>query len=83
VHSIDIICPQILRAIPPAWFRPVGRQFIEFWNQRFGMNWGAEWHEYCFAYFLYLAIGSFHNFNHPLFMRSADPQHQVATVSAS
>ena len=47
------------------------------------MNWGAEWHEYCFAYFLYLAIGSFHNYSHPLFMRSADPQHQVATVSAS
>ena len=44
------------------------------------MNWGAEWHEYSFAYFLYLAIGSFHNYSHPLFMRSADPQHQVATV---
>jgi hypothetical protein len=57
----------------------VGRRFIEEYNQRFNLNWGPEWEGYCFAFFIYLAICSFHNFSHPLFMRTADPQHQVTS----
>ena len=63
--------------MPASYFKPVGQEFINHYNRRFGVNWGPEWAGYSFAYFLYCAVGGHNNFSHPGFHRTGSVQLQV------
>ena len=69
---------QILRHMPASYFKPVGQAFVDHYNQRFGVNWGPEWAGYSFAYFVYCAVGSAHNFSHPGFHLTAPADLQAS-----
>ena len=74
------VASQVLRHLPPAFFKPVGMEFIAHYNRRFDGNWGPEWGNYCLAYFIYLTVGSNHNFSHPGFARTAPAALQVTNA---
>ena len=71
---------QILRHLPAAYFKPVGRSFIVSINAKFNVQPPLDedtFGRYCFAYFLYCDIGGCHNISHPGFLRTAQPELQV------
>ena len=68
---------QVLKSMPPSFFKPVGQRFIDHYNRKYNLQWGPEWAGQCFATFLYTACGSLTNYRHPFFDRTAPPQLQV------
>ena len=67
--------------MPPAFFLPVGEEFLDFYNDKFNANWGPEFAGYSFAYFVYLCCVSQYNLFHPKFHRSAPAELQARSFN--
>ena len=72
------IMSQVLRNLPPSFFKPVGEDFIEYYSERYEVDWTrGPWSKYSLAYYIYCDVVGQYNFSHPGFRRSADPRLQV------
>ena len=71
------MCPQILKRLPKAWFKPVGQMFINKYNQQFNGHLGPEWAGRSIVNILYHVVISMYNYAHPCFDKTAPAQLQV------
>jgi hypothetical protein len=59
----------------------MGAAMIAYYNARYGVNLGVEWHGRCIADLIYNAVCGHNNFTHPGFHRTAPPQLQVIALN--
>ena len=63
--------------MPASFFKPLGENTLQRYNDMYHSNWGPEWADYCMAYLVFICSVSLYNYSHPKFLRTAPDALQV------